>query len=120
MTKVLLVEDDQNISKALSIRLNSVGYDVVLASDAVVAMSQAVQQDPDVVVLDVNLPGGDGFTVANRMKQLDETSDIPLVFITASKLLKFRQQAGQLDAVAFLEKPFSSFDLIEAIERSVA
>lgn len=120
MKKVLLVEDDKNISTALSMRLNSVGYDVVLASDAVVAMSQAVQQAPDVVVLDVNLPGGDGFTVANRMKQRQDTSNIPLVFITASKLMKFREKAGELNAVAFLEKPFSSFDLIDAIERSAA
>jgi len=120
MTKVLLVEDDENISTALSIRLNSIGYDVVLASDAVVAMSQAVQQAPDVVVLDVNLPGGDGFTVANRLKQRAETSKIPLVFITASKLMEFRQKASEVNAVAFLEKPFSSFDLVDAIERSVA
>lgn len=118
MRKVLIVEDDSNISKALEIRIKANGFLVSKASDAVFAMSEIVNRTPDVVVLDINLPGGSGLTVAERMRDNPLTANVPVIFITASKKSGLRQEAGNLNAAAFLEKPFSSTDLMEAIVKA--
>lgn len=116
MKTVLVVEDDSRIAKALDIRLKAHGYRVVSAPDAVRAMTVATGQVPDVVVLDINLPGGSGLMIAERMLDNAVTTDIPVIFITASKQAKLRERAAELSAVAFLEKPFSSADLLDAID----
>lgn len=118
MKKVLIVEDDSSISKALEIRISSYGYLVSKASDAVFAMSEIMNRTPDVVVLDINLPGGSGLTVAERMRENSATAAVPVIFITASKRKGLRQDAEQLNAIAFLEKPFSSIDLMDAITKA--
>jgi two-component system KDP operon response regulator KdpE len=68
MKKVLIVEDDKRIIAALNIRLRARGYDVCAAYDATLAMTQAIANLPDVALLDISLPGGDGFVVAERLR----------------------------------------------------
>jgi len=117
MKSILLVEDDQKLALAISIRLKSMGHTVVAANDAVTAVTQAKKTQPDVIVLDVNLPGGDGFKVASRLSVLADTSAIPVIFITASKQPGLQKRADDAGAVAFLEKPFSAAKLADAIEK---
>lgn len=119
MKTVLLVEDDKKISLALGIRLKAMGYGVVCASDAVTAISQARKEPPDVVLLDINMPGGDGFIVAERLQQLVQTSTAPIIFITASKEPGLRERAQAVGAVRFLEKPFGATELADAIETAL-
>ena len=119
MKKILLVEDDSKITLALGIRLRHTGYEVVTAPDAIGAMAQALKHAPDVVVLDINLPGGDGFLVAERLRAQSVTATTPLIFITASKLPGLVERAKQLGAVAFIEKPFSAAQLAEALNRAL-
>ncbi|MEQ8691853.1 MAG: response regulator [Pseudomonadales bacterium] len=116
MKKVLLVEDDKKISMAISMSLKAMGYEIVSASDAVTATSQARQHDFDVVVLDINLPGGDGFVVAERLQRLVTTANVPIVFITASKQPGLRERAEEMGCVHFLEKPFDVGQLADALE----
>ena len=116
MKTVLLVEDDKKVALALGIRLKAMGYAVVTASDAVSAVSQARKSEPDVVLLDINLPGGDGFLVAQRLQQLVQTAASPIIFITASKRSELKRKAKELGAVRFLEKPFDATLLADAIE----
>jgi len=117
MKSILLVEDDQKLALAISIRLKSMGHKVVSANDAVTAVTQAKKTQPDVIVMDVNLPGGDGFEVASRLRVLADTSMIPMIFITASKQPGLQKRADAVGAVAFLEKPFSAAKLADAIEK---
>ena len=119
MKKILLVEDDSKITLALGIRLRHTGYEVVTAPDAIGAMAQALKHAPDVVVLDINLPGGDGFLVAERLRSQSVTATVPVIFITASKLPGLVGRAKQLGAVAFLEKPFSASQLADALESAL-
>lgn len=119
MKTVLLVEDDQKITLAIGVRLKAMGYNVITAADAVSAVAQARKHQPDVAILDINLPGGNGFVVAQRLQSLIQTSATPLIFITASKLAGLKEQAKQLGAVAFLEKPFDATQLADAIENSL-
>jgi len=117
MKKLLLVEDDPKITLALKLRLKHMGFEVETAGDAVYAMDLALRQSPDVVLLDINLPGGNGFVVAERLKQSSATADVPIVFITASKEREYKSQARDIGAAAFLEKPFSATQLTSALER---
>lgn len=118
MKTVLLIEDDRKITLAVGIRLKAMGYEVATAADAVSAVAQARKIEPDVVLLDINLPGGDGFIVAERLQRLHQTAATPIIFITASKQEGLKERAKELGAVAFLEKPFDATQLADAIEMS--
>lgn len=118
MKTLLLVEDDSRIALALHIRLKAAGYEVNKAPDAVHAMAEAVRQPPDIVVLDINLPGGNGFLVAERLRDTPRLKDVPIVFITASKAPGLHEQAAAVGASALIEKPFSAAQLLDAIERA--
>lgn len=120
MKKVLLVEDDPKIALAFGIRLKSMGYTVVTAGDAVNAVSQVRKSKPDVVLLDISLPGGDGFIVAERLNNLIDGAATPIIFITASQRPDLRERAMKLGAVAFLRKPFHATELADAIESALA
>jgi CheY-like chemotaxis protein len=119
MKTVLLIEDDKKITLALGVRLKSMGYEVASAADAVTAVAQARKTAPDVILIDINLPGGDGFMVAKRLQNLVQSAATPIIFITASKQPGLRERAKELGAVAFLEKPFDATQLADAIEMSL-
>lgn len=116
MKTVLLVEDDPNISLAYGVRLKAMGYTVHTAKDAVSAVSQVNKHHPDVVLLDISLPAGDGFIVAERIKNLTSAAATPIIFITASNKPGLRERALALGAVGFLNKPFDATQLANAIE----
>lgn len=114
---ILLVEDDKKITMALSLRLQAMGYQVDSAADAVYAMKAAVRCQPEVVLLDINLPGGNGFVVADRLRSSVSLARIPIIFITASKDPEMRRRAASYGESAYLEKPFQAAQLVEAIDR---
>lgn len=116
MKTILIVEDDKKISLALSHRLRSMGFNVVTAQDAIYAMNETVRSSPDAILLDINLPGGDGFVVAERIKASNQFANIPIIFTTASKKPVFRERAKQCGGVGFLEKPFGVLQLTNAID----
>lgn len=117
MQSVLVVEDDKKISMALALRLKSMGYTVDSVADAVYAMNAAIRSKPEVVLLDINLPGGDGFVVADRLRASAELGETPIIFITASRDPALRMRAGQYDDSRFIEKPFRAGELTEAIDQ---
>lgn len=119
-SKILLVEDDEKIVKAVTIRLKAQGYDVVVAYDAVMATAQAREHHPDIILLDISMPGGNGFTVAERLNDSSMTTDIPVIFLTASKEPGLRERAKELGAVGFLEKPFEAQELMALIQHALA
>jgi CheY-like chemotaxis protein len=120
MKTVLMVEDDPKIALAFGVRLKSMGYTVVTAGDAVNAVSQVRKCKPDVILLDISLPGGDGFLVAERVHHLVGFSATPIIFITASQRPDLRERAMALGAAAFLQKPFYATELADAIESALA
>ena len=119
MKKVLMVEDDPKIALAFGVRLKALGYEVVTARDAVTAVSQVRRCSPDVVLLDISLPGGDGFMVAERIGNMIHSAATPIVFITASQQPGLRERAMKLGAVGFLNKPFDATALADAIETAL-
>jgi DNA-binding response OmpR family regulator len=117
--KILVVEDDKHIALALTVRLKAAGYDVVTAPDAVLAVSMAVKHRPDLVVLDILMPGGNGFLVAERLQDLEAMLGVPCIFMTASKQPGLRDQARRLGAAGFFEKPYDAGELLAAIQETL-
>ena len=120
MKSVLLVDDDNTILLGIGVRLKSMGYTVYTAKDAVSAISAVVKNRPDIVVLDVALPAGDGFLVARRLQNLVSSAATPIIFITASENLSLRELAMKQGAAAFLKKPFDATALADAIETALS
>lgn len=117
--KVLIVDDDEDLMLALTITLKARGYEVFSAMDAVSAISMARKDRPDVVLLDLSLPAGDGFVVMERLKSMPPTASIPIVIITARDQSSKAQALGA-GARAFLQKPVESNLLLATLEQAVA
>ena len=117
MKKVLIVEDDQKIAMALVIRLKANGYDASIARDALAGASQARSFNPDLILLDISIPGGDGFQLAEAFHHMPETKETPVIFITASKNAQLLQKVVALGAIGLFEKPFDSEKLLCSIDR---
>jgi CheY-like chemotaxis protein len=119
MKSVLLVDDDNSLLLGTGIRLKSMGYTVFTAKDAVSAVSAVRKSEPDVVVLDISLPAGDGFLVAERLMRLVGSGATPIIFMSASENPTLRERAKKLGA-AFLSKPFDATQLADAIETALS
>lgn len=117
--KILIVEDDDDLRRGLTLRLKATGYDVVGARDGVEAISMARREKPDVVLLDLGLPGGDGITVLERYANLTALSGIPVVVLTGRDPLVAEPATRPFHVAAFLQKPADNKDLIEAIEAAL-
>jgi CheY-like chemotaxis protein len=120
MKTVLLVDDDNIFLLGMGVRLKSMGYTVCTAKDAANAVSAVRKNSPDVVVLDVSLPAGDGFLVAHRLQSLIGSATTPIIFITASEKPDLRERAMNAGAAAFLNKPFDATTLADAIEAALS
>jgi CheY-like chemotaxis protein len=120
MKSVLMVDDDNTTLLGLGVRLKAMGYTVFTAKDAVSAVSAVRKGNPDVVVLDISLPAGDGFVVAERVQNLSGTAATPIIFMTSSGKSGLRERAMKMGAVAFLQKPFDATQLADAIEQALS
>jgi two-component system cell cycle response regulator len=120
MKTVLLVDDDNVFLLTIGVRLKSMGYTVYAAKDAVSAISAVRKNNPDVIVLDISLPAGDGFMVAARLQNLISTAATPIIFVTASEKPGLRERAMKLGAIQFLNKPFDATTLADAIESALS
>ena len=114
MKKILVIEDDARIASALRVRLESAGYTVVTAGDGFSGLKMTMTHKPQLILLDIMMPVGMGFSVAERLKDLG-LGEIPIIFITASKRAGLRRTAQQLGAAGFFEKPYDAEELLAAI-----
>jgi DNA-binding response OmpR family regulator len=117
--KILIVEDDQDMRRALNVRLRANNYDTAFASDAVEALSIARKEKPDLVLLDLGLPGGDGFMVMDRMKDIASLSCLPVIVVSARDSEGNEDRALSAGAEAFFQKPVDNEQLIAAIRHSL-
>lgn len=114
--RILIVEDEESLLKLESILLSSKGYQVVGATDGRAAMDELNRSKPDLVLLDIMLPGMDGFEVCRLIKENPDTSHIPVVMLSARKNRQDIQRGGEVGADAYVTKPFKSAKIVEIIE----
>ncbi len=112
--RILLVDDDKDLLLGLGIQLRAAGYDVLTAGDAVTAVSCAIRDDPDLILLDLGLPAGDGTGVLAKLKSMHSLAMTPVIVITAREA-SFEERALRLGATAFFQKPVDQEDLFAMI-----
>ncbi|MCL4818715.1 MAG: response regulator [Vicinamibacteria bacterium] len=110
--KVLLIEDDGDTRLGLGVRLRASGYEVATAADAATATMAVQREKPDVVLLDLGLPGGDGMTVLKRIKSNPNLDRTQVVVLTARAGQAVREEALAAGAAAFLQKPADNDELL--------
>jgi two-component system response regulator GlrR len=117
--KILVVEDDTELRRGLCLRLRASGYEVVQAIDGYGATSMAVRERPDLVLLDIGLPGGDGLTVLEHYSNLPAMSITPVIVLSGRDPYTTEPAVRKFNVAAFLRKPADNEQLINAIERAL-
>lgn len=117
--KILIVEDDQDMVRAMGVRLRAQGYNLAIARDAISAISMARKENPDLIVLDLGLPAGDGFQVMERLKSFPELMLVPVIVVTARDPKLNEELALQAGAYAFFQKPYEPGELHKAIQNAL-
>lgn len=116
MKTILVADDDPNILTALTRRLEANDYNVLVAPDGFNALKLALEEKPDLIILDIWMPVGVGLSVAERIRE--HRLNIPIIFLTASKTPGLGEAAKKLGA-AFVEKPYDPPQLLELIETTL-
>src|SRR6185369_13156526 len=114
--RILVVEDEESLLKLESILFTSKGYVVTGVRDGRSALEAIAQNPPDLVVLDVMLPGQDGFEICRTIKANEQTRSIPVVMLTAKKSSQDLERGRLAGADAYITKPFKSVKVLEVIE----
>ena len=117
--KVLIADDDRVLSHMLAARLRALGWAVDLAGDAMQAVMFAMRNVPDVIVLDIQMPGGTGIDALRRLKQSAKTSQLPVVVLTGSVAPEEEPSLLAQGAAAFVRKPADADALHEVLLRHV-
>jgi DNA-binding response OmpR family regulator len=113
--KILIVDDDPDVRLGLQLRLTANHYDVLLAGDGVASIAEARKHQPDLIILDLGLPAGDGFSVLERLKANDKLSSIPVVVLSGRDRVGNRDRAITAGAKTFLQKPMANDKLLAVI-----
>lgn len=113
--RILIVEDEGNILEALSFILSRAGWDVRGHGKGSDALAEIARLSPDILVLDVMLPGRTGFEILADLRARPETRNLPVLMLTAKGQAKDRDQAMSLGANGFLTKPFANTELLDVI-----
>jgi DNA-binding response OmpR family regulator len=117
--KIMIVDDDLHLVLGLVPRLKANGYQVISTPDAVSAIWLARKENPDLIILDLGLPGGDGFGVLDRMKELPDIADIPVIVLSARQPTGNKQRALDAKAAAYFQKPPDNHQFLSAIRHSL-
>lgn len=113
--RILVVEDEESLLKLESILLSLKGYEVTGVTDGIEALAEIERNRPDLIVLDIMLPGMDGFEVCRRIRENPETRDIPVVMLTAKKSTQDYAKGMECGANAYITKPFKSSKVMEVV-----
>ncbi|MEL6640805.1 MAG: response regulator [Pseudomonadota bacterium] len=113
--RVLLIEDEPNIIEAISFILSRDGWTVHTHEDGSTAMDKVRAAPPDMIILDVMLPGRSGFDILRDLRGSEDTASLPVMMLTARGQSKDRDLAERLGANHFMTKPFSNQDVREHV-----
>lgn len=114
--KILVVDDEPDVLRVLTFRLKRIGYDVISATDGKEALVLAMEEIPDVILLDLVLPEIDGYEVCRRIRADEKVKHIPIIFLTASIALSMSAQIETCGADDYVIKPFDFYELEKKIK----
>ena len=123
--KILVVDDNEVILKTITLKLQGAGFNVVTALDGSEAVAAARQEEPDLILLDINFPPDvdgvpwDGFRIMNWFQRLDPSKKVPIIIITGLEDMKSKEKATTSGAVAFFHKPINHDDLLKVVRATL-
>ncbi len=106
MSKILIIDDDKAIVELVKVNLEIQGHQILTANDALTGIAVAQQESPDLIILDLMMPGVDGFTTCQRIRAQDNTKDIPILMLTALSRTDDKVSGFNAGADDYLTKPF--------------
>ena len=116
---ILIIEDEKLIIVSTQMVLESVGFQVEAATDGEEGIKKAKEIKPDLILLDIMMPGIDGWETLKRLKRDPETQGIPVVIFTAREHARGHQKSSEMGAAGYFRKPFEPDELIELVEKHV-
>jgi DNA-binding response OmpR family regulator len=117
--KILIVDDDPDVRQGMHVRLKANGYDTFFAADALTSLAEARKHNPDLIILDLGLPCGDGFVVMERLQNIPSLAVIPVIVVSARDARANQERALKAGAKAFLQKPVDNAELLAVIRRAL-
>jgi DNA-binding response OmpR family regulator len=117
--KILIVEDDPDVLHSMHLRLRAHHYDTSSASDAISCMAEARKNEPDLIILDLGLPAGDGFLLMERFKQIPSLAAVPVIVVTGRDLHANHKRVVEAGAKAMLQKPVNNARLLAIIRQAI-
>jgi two-component system KDP operon response regulator KdpE len=117
--KILVVDDDPDLVRALRLRLKANNYHIITASDGYTAIASAQEEKPDLIILDLGLPAGDGFVVLERLQNSDLLAGVPVIVLSARDPHSNEQKALKAGASAYFQKPADDEELLNSIRVSL-
>ena len=118
--RVLIIDDDVNIARVLMIRLKAAGYESMHAPNGIAGLAIATEQRPDAILLDIRMPGMDGFEVNQRLKSTPKLMDIPVIILSAHVNETAREAARASGVYSFIEKPYDPKHVIRTIANATS
>jgi DNA-binding response OmpR family regulator len=120
MTRVLVIDDEAPIRLLCRVNLEAEGMKVIEAADGPSGLEQAREHTPDVVLLDVMMPGLDGWSVAEHLLEDERTNEIPIIFLTARAEFRDRARGLDIGGVDYVTKPFNPLELAPLVRQLLA
>ena len=118
--KILVIDDKDSNRKLLEVFVQADGYQTVAATDGETGIAMAISEQPNVILLDLMMPGLDGFEVVRRLKSNPETASIPVIVVTALYDIASRQRLGVWGSTEILRKPVDRWELSDRISKLLA
>ena len=113
--RVLVVDDEPDILETLEFSLSRRGFEVATAVDGLEGLEKAKRMPPDFMILDVMLPGKSGFDILRELRDIPETTDLPVLILTAKGQGRDREMAERFGVTRFMTKPFANSEVLETV-----
>lgn len=114
--RIVLIEDEPNIIEAIRFILSRAGWQVITHSDGLDAVEVVQEHAPDMLILDVMLPGRSGYDILRELREDTRFADLPVLMLTARGQSRDREMAERAGASRFMTKPFANSEVLETVE----
>ncbi|MCK4656327.1 MAG: response regulator [candidate division Zixibacteria bacterium] len=113
--KILVIDDEPEITQIIEAFLDNAGHKITTENSSVMGIERAKELKPDLILLDIMMPNMDGYEICDELKKSDETSDIPIIFLTGKDSRDDKGRSFQVGGDMFVKKPFSCERLLEIV-----
>ena len=120
VARILVVDDEEDVVRPLAFRLGMEGFEVLIEPDGESGFETAVAERPDLILLDMMMPGIDGVTLCELLKERDDTGAIPIIMVTARTTMGDVERAFAVHADDYVGKPFEWTELLGKVNRALA